>query len=297
MLLRALDQREHPEIACDYAFTDAHGGDYYILVIIHKYADRIEICSSYQDMTLVRDAYSGIALLERKPISWLKENASRSLEAHTKVVRIFSANLYTAQPNTISSDVGGDMYGYNSHGNVLQRRESLIACYYSEKLGFNLPESIIQIKLQYSKYEQLSNELRLMLEDYHLTIASFDTIELSFLQSYIDHIQIIIKPGTSRISFGKIDNFDYINECKKTIRQISLDIHEHLETFRFCIIDPIVSRHNDGITHGISQLPKHFVRWLRGTCISCPVIPVLDENLESPDFTFYNDVKQHLDVY
>ncbi|CAF3048511.1 unnamed protein product [Rotaria sp. Silwood2] len=122
MLLRALDQREHPEIACDYAFTDAHGGDYYILVIIHKYADRIEICSSYQDMTLVRDAYSGIALLERKPISWLKENASRSLEAHTKVVRIFSANLYTAQPNTISSDVGGDMYGYNSHGNVLQRR-------------------------------------------------------------------------------------------------------------------------------------------------------------------------------
>ncbi|CAF2543035.1 unnamed protein product [Rotaria sp. Silwood2] len=175
-------------------------------------------------------------------------------------------------------------------------KESLIACYYSEKLGFNLPESIIQIKLQYSKYEQLSNELRLMLEDYHLTIASFDTIELSFLQSYIDHIQIIIKPGTSRISFGKIDNFDYINECKKTIRQISLDIHEHLETFRFCIIDPIVSRHNDGITHGISQLPKHFVRWLRGTCISCPVIPVLDENLESPDFTFYNDVKQHLDV-
>ncbi|CAF4189294.1 unnamed protein product, partial [Rotaria sp. Silwood2] len=114
-------------------------------------------------------------------------------------------------------------------------KESLIECYYLEKLGFNLPELIIQIKLQYSKYEQLSNELRLMLEDYHLTIASFDTIELSFLQSYIDHIQIIIKPGTSRISFGEIDNFDYINECKKTIRQISLDIHEHLETFRFCI--------------------------------------------------------------
>ncbi|CAF4495152.1 unnamed protein product [Rotaria sp. Silwood2] len=122
MLLRALDQREHPEIAYDYAFTNAQGGDYYILVIIRKYADRIAICSSYQEMTLVSVAYSGVALSEHKLISWLKENASRSLEAHTKVVRSFSANLYTAQTSTISSDVGGDMYCYDSHGNVLQRR-------------------------------------------------------------------------------------------------------------------------------------------------------------------------------
>ncbi|CAF4711592.1 unnamed protein product, partial [Rotaria sp. Silwood2] len=85
MLLRALDQREHPEIAYDYAFTNAQGGDYYILVIIRKYADRIAICSSYQEMTLVSVAYSGVALSEHKLISWLKENASRSLEAHTKV--------------------------------------------------------------------------------------------------------------------------------------------------------------------------------------------------------------------
>ncbi|CAF0941568.1 unnamed protein product [Rotaria sordida] len=300
-------------------------------------------------------------------------------------------------------------------------KESLIECYYLEKLGFNLPETIQQIKLQYSKFEQLSNELRLMLEDYHLTIASLDTIEVSLLQSYIDQIQRTIKPGTSRISFGEIGNLDYVYECKKQlekfhsilnqIRKISLDIHEHIETFRFCIIDPIVPRHNDGSlftcreyfeflenkrkeiilslkrryeligplltkvealvfgtntgkhknmhpfytfweheiftslvelvirnlcqfyenifgssslfiadvilapprvklqppleeiinsirrsAHGISQLPKHFVRWLHGTCISCPVIPVLDENLESPDFTFNNDVKQHPDV-
>ncbi|CAF5141109.1 unnamed protein product, partial [Rotaria sp. Silwood1] len=83
-------------------------------------------------------------------------------------------------------------------------KESLIECYYLEKLGFNLPESIIQIKLQYSKFEQLSNELRLMLENYHLTISSLDTIEVSILQSYIDDIQRTIQPGTSRISFGEI---------------------------------------------------------------------------------------------
>ncbi|CAF4685540.1 unnamed protein product, partial [Rotaria sp. Silwood2] len=73
-------------------------------------------------MTLVSGAYSGVALSEHKLIACLKENASRSLETHTKVVRSFSANLYTAQTNTISSDVDGDMYGYDSYGNVLQRR-------------------------------------------------------------------------------------------------------------------------------------------------------------------------------
>ncbi|CAF4790505.1 unnamed protein product, partial [Rotaria sp. Silwood2] len=112
ILLRALDQQEHPEIAYDYAFTDAQGGDYYILVIIRKYADRIEICSSYQEMTLANGASSGVALSEHKPISWLKENASRSLEAHTKVVRSFSENLYTPQNNSVSSDVCAGMYGY-----------------------------------------------------------------------------------------------------------------------------------------------------------------------------------------
>ena len=48
--------------------------------------------------------------------------------------------------------------------------------------------------------------------------------------------------------------------------------------------------------HGISQLPKHFVRWLHGSCILCPIVPIRDENLESPDFTFHNDIKRHPDV-
>jgi dynein heavy chain len=48
--------------------------------------------------------------------------------------------------------------------------------------------------------------------------------------------------------------------------------------------------------YGISELPKNFTRWLHGTCISCPSPPILDEELESPDFTFNNDVKQHPDV-
>ncbi|CAF4724642.1 unnamed protein product, partial [Rotaria sp. Silwood2] len=65
----------------------------------------------------------------------------------------------------------------------------------------------------------LSNELCLMFEDYHLTIPSPDSVEVSLLQSYIDHIQIIIKPGTSRISFGEIGNLDYINDCKKELEK------------------------------------------------------------------------------
>ena len=48
--------------------------------------------------------------------------------------------------------------------------------------------------------------------------------------------------------------------------------------------------------HGISELPKHFTRWLNGTCISCPSATIVDEDFQAPDFTFNNDVKQHPDV-
>jgi len=308
-------------------------------------------------------------------------------------------------------------YLINYHSNL---KESLIECYYFDKLGFNLPETIIQITLQYSKFEQLSIELYSMLEDYHLTLSSLDTIEVSLLQFYIDQLQKIIKPGISRISFGEIGTFDYVKQCKKQleqlhsilnqIRKISIDIQEHLDSFRFCIIDPKhdheqislfncreyfkylenkrkeiilnLKRRYDLIgpllikiealvfgsstgkhkymhsfyayweheifnslvelvirnlcqffenifgtsplftvdvilappriqlqpsleeiinsirrsAHEISELPKHFTRWLHGTCIPCPSIPILDEDVETPDFTFNNDVKQHPDV-
>ncbi|CAF1059416.1 unnamed protein product [Adineta steineri] len=308
------------------------------------------------------------------------------------------------------------LINYNSN-----LKESLIETYYLKKFGFNLPESIIQTTLQYSKFEQLSNELHIMLEDYHLTIASLDTNEVSLLQTYLDQIQQTIKPGTSRISFGEIGTIDYVHECKKQleqlhsilnqIRKISSDIHEHLESFRLCVIDPIVPRHDNGnlftcreyfeyldikrkeiisslkrryelfgplltkieslvfgtntgkhknmhsfytyweheiftslvelvirnlcqfyenifgssshfivdvilvppriklqpsleeivnsirrSAYGISELPKHFNRWLHGSCISCPSPPLLDEEIELPDFTFDNDVKQHPDI-
>jgi dynein heavy chain len=144
-------------------------------------------------------------------------------------------------------------YLINSNSNF---QEAVIECSYLEKLGFNLLESLIQITLQYPKYEQLSTELRSMLEDYHLTLSSLDTIEVSLLHSYLDRIQKTIQPGTSRISFGELGTMEYVNQCKKQleelhsilnqIRNISTDIREHLESFRFCVIDPIVPKHDDG---------------------------------------------------
>ena len=131
-------------------------------------------------------------------------------------------------------------------------RESLIECYYLEKLGFDLPETLVQTALQYSKFEQLSNELQAMLESYHLTVASLDTIEVSLLQAHVDDLQRTIQLGAARRSFGDIGNLDYVARCKKEleqlhsvlnqIRKISADIREHLETFRSCIIDPVQPR-------------------------------------------------------
>ncbi len=48
--------------------------------------------------------------------------------------------------------------------------------------------------------------------------------------------------------------------------------------------------------YGISELPKYFLRWLHGSCIPCPTTSVINEDFQSPDFTFNNDIKQHPDV-
>ena len=135
-------------------------------------------------------------------------------------------------------------------------KQCLIECSHLERLGFHLPESIVQTTFQYEKFEHLSEQLRSMLEDYHLTMASLDTIEISLLQSHLEELQRAIQPGTSRISLGDIGNLDYVEQCQKQleqlhsilnqIRKICADIREHLETVRFCTIDPLVPRTNDG---------------------------------------------------
>lgn len=135
-------------------------------------------------------------------------------------------------------------------------KESLIECAYLEKLGYHLPESILQIIFQYSKIEQLSTELRLMLEDYHFTLASLSTIEVSLLRSFLEQMREKIEPGVSRISWGELGTMDYVNQCRKQleefhsilnqIRKISEDIEEHLQSIRLCVIDPIVPKHEDG---------------------------------------------------
>jgi hypothetical protein len=48
--------------------------------------------------------------------------------------------------------------------------------------------------------------------------------------------------------------------------------------------------------HNISELPTYFTRWLHGTCQTCPLVSFVDDNIDTPDFTFNRDVRQHPDV-
>ncbi|CAF1262776.1 unnamed protein product, partial [Didymodactylos carnosus] len=301
-------------------------------------------------------------------------------------------------------------------------KESLTECKYLETLGYELPDIVQQTTLQHSKFENLSNQLRIMLEDYHLLLASLDTTEVSLLETHLDQLQTALKPGASRISWGEVSASEYVQLCQthlnrlhsllNQIRKNSADIQEHLQSFRTCAIDPVVPRHDDGTlyncrdyfefieskrkeiinglkrryeligplitkvealvfntstgrhknmrsfyayweqeifhalvelvvknlcqfnesihgiplfivnvilaqsriklqppmeeisnyiqrsAHGLRELPKHFSRWLHGTCTPCPLPLWIDNDHEHeiPDFTFNNDVQHHPDV-
>lgn len=135
-------------------------------------------------------------------------------------------------------------------------KEALTECSHLEKLGFHLPESLVEITLQFPKFEDLSNELHSMLEVYHLTLASLDVNEISLLHSHLEQLERIIRPATSRISFGELGTFDFVQQCKEKLaelhsilnqlRNITTNIQEHLETFRLCVLDPIVPKQENG---------------------------------------------------
>lgn len=135
---------------------------------------------------------------------------------------------------------------------ISELREALSECSHLEQLTFHLPESFVQTTFQLNQFERLAERLRAMLDDFHRTLASFDTIEVSLLHAHIDELQRTIQPGASRISWADITNLDYVEQCEKQlvqfhsilnqIRKICADIREHLETFRFSLVDPIVPR-------------------------------------------------------
>ncbi|CAF3445671.1 unnamed protein product [Rotaria sp. Silwood2] len=167
---------------------------------------RLEI--NYDQLQRVIENFTScVALSERKPISWLKENASRSLEAHTKVVRSCSANLYTAQTNTISSDVVGDMYGYDSHGQVLQRRDNGILRHLITNQITSLNIGINNKIISNFSVENESNILSLILStcknlndltikqcfsDENLTISIYNLSSTSCVSSALTNLNIFV---------------------------------------------------------------------------------------------------------
>jgi hypothetical protein len=138
----------------------------------------------------------------------------------------------------------------------MRLKQSLIECVYLEKQGVDVPESIIRIALQSDRFESMTDRLRSMLDDYHLTIASLDTNEVSLVQDDLEQLQQTIQSGLTRITWGALGHRDYLEQCQQQlnklhsilnqIRKISTDIREHIDSIRSCTIDPIVPRHDDG---------------------------------------------------
>ncbi|CAF2820023.1 unnamed protein product [Rotaria sp. Silwood2] len=119
-LMKAIEQHEKAEVAYDYLNTNEHGEDFYILVIIRQNADKtIDVCYSYQSITLASSRGSGISLSERKSVSWLKQTASQNLNAHTLILKSFSESLSNEQSRGGAGAIS--MSDYDPHLRALQK--------------------------------------------------------------------------------------------------------------------------------------------------------------------------------
>ncbi|CAF1208718.1 unnamed protein product [Didymodactylos carnosus] len=121
-LMRAIDQREKPEVAYDYLYTNERGEDFYILVIIRKTADSVDVCYSYQSITMEeRKAAGGILLSERKSVSWLKQTAIKNLNAHTHILKSFTEGSPNEQSRVRGGAAAVSMSGYDPQATACQR--------------------------------------------------------------------------------------------------------------------------------------------------------------------------------
>ena len=129
--------------------------------------------------------------------------------------------------------------------------------FYLQRLNFNLPQSIIEFTFQSKKIDDISRDLRSMIENYHLLLSSLDAIEVSLLKTHLDQLNQTIRTGATTITWADLGLEDYVRHCEKKIEQfqsilneirhIFHEIHEHREAIRLCQLDSTIPCRADGL--------------------------------------------------
>lgn len=113
------------------------------------------------------------------------------------------------------------MLNYNNKIN-----EIITEAKYIEQLGYVLPEIARNLALQEDKFARYQLNLRKLLDNYHLLIASLDESENLLLTDHLNDLKRTIRPGAKRLNWTSLGIQDYLNKSNANISKLESMVNQ-----------------------------------------------------------------------
>jgi len=92
---------------------------------------------------------------------------------------------------------------------------------YSDRMGFTIPETALNVTLQEEKYHGYVEGLRTMLENYHNAIAALTPVEKSLLAKRLVKLEKVLNPGFSPLNWNSLGIPDFVAMANKAIGEFN----------------------------------------------------------------------------
>nr|CCA14061.1 PREDICTED: similar to hCG1811879 putative [Albugo laibachii Nc14] len=144
---------------------------------------------------------------------------------------------------TGKSDTGGTLfrlpdppyYPNFASGLIIVIRESK----YLDRLGFNIPESALNVTLQEEKYHHHIQELTLMLKHYDYLLSALTPVEKHLLRIQLEDLREVLRVGFSPLNWNSQRITSFTENCNRALNQFGNLVSQIHKTSK--MVDDIVS--------------------------------------------------------
>eukprot|EP01018_Ginkgo_biloba_P029496 Gb_13869 [translate_table: standard] len=120
-----------------------------------------------------------------------------------------------AQEPILARDAGGEIVA-NFHRSI---HEIIRETKYLDAMGFQLPETALNVTLQEEKYNSLVASIQNMLQHYHTVLRMLTTVESQLLSSRFQKLQHVLDPGFLHLNWNSLGTSDFVSSCMKAINE------------------------------------------------------------------------------
>jgi dynein heavy chain len=94
-------------------------------------------------------------------------------------------------------------------------------CKYLDRMGFEIPESALNVTLQEDKYHGYATLMTTMLQRYHSVLAGLKDVETELLQAQLEDVRQVLAAGFSPLNWRSQRISKYIEECNQKLNEFA----------------------------------------------------------------------------